>query len=108
MAVCLGVIYIFWAFETLATIYGATLENVESTVEPARKDPEIAENSQIEMTETQKSNETEEITSFDDELPRKIRWQSLIGIIIGETLHKTVDGLATGVSWAVGWSYGKL
>ena len=38
----------------------------------------------------------------------ELRTGSLIGVIVGETLHKFVDGLAMGVSWAVGWKVGKF
>ena len=59
-------------------------------------------------TEENEKETQQEVTSFDEEKDIELRTGSLIGVIVGETLHKFVDGLAMGVSWAVGWKVGKV
>lgn len=85
----IGVIYVFWFFETLVDLSGSSRAPTYDKVE---KVPDLGA----------------EITSFNGEKQQNVRLRSIIGVVIGEVLHKVVDGLALGVSWAVGWSTGKI
>ena len=91
-------IYIFWMFETVIGIWTWKHELAEER----KIHPEKFE------TEENEKEAQQEVTSFDEEKDIELRTGSLIGVIVGETLHKFVDGLAMGVSWAVGWKVGKV
>ena len=88
--------YGFWIFETVVTLTGRSLHS-HSHSHAAQVSPMTTKNAKDENDET--SFQKEETT---------VRWNSIIGILVGDVLHNVVDGLALGVSWAVGWTTGKF
>ena len=88
--------YLFWIFETIVLLSGRSMHSHSHSHQVSP------------MTEPSAPTEKEdEETSFNKE-EKTVRWNSIIGILVGDILHNVVDGLALGVSWAVGWTTGNF
>ena len=57
------------------------------------------------FSETEKIDENSEKTTADSPQTLEIQWSSIISVFMGDVLDNIVDGLAVGVSWAVGPDY---
>lgn len=84
IGVIVGVMYGFWVFESLVSLLGRGGHGHSHGAIASSPD------------------KTDEETDPDEGL----KWNSIVGILVGDVLHNFVDGLAIGVSWAAGWSTG--
>ena len=91
IAVIIGTLLSFWAFETVLNVMGLKEGHSHAHGENSADSADLEENSG---------------NVFDSASSGKIKWDSVIGIVIGDTIHRFLDGVAMGVSWAVNWTTG--
>jgi len=91
IAVIIGTLLSFWAFETVLNVMGFKEGHSHAHGNNSVEAEDIEEHS---------------VNVFESGSSGKIKWDSVIGIVIGDTIHRFLDGVAMGVSWAVNWTTG--
>ena len=88
---------LFWIFESVLNIMGVGGHSHSHSGNAVGD----VENAKSEAAEGDKSDD-----NIVENAPGDIKWNSIVGILIGDILHNFVDGMAMGVSWALNWTTG--
>lgn len=109
LSVVIAVIYIFWLFEQVTHMLGHEHSHGEFEEDQIEAQAQTTSKNAIEPAKSESDVVLElENQGSDEELKakRKRNRSAILGILVGDSVHNFVDGVAIGVSWAQSWETG--